>query len=102
MKSRKRLMELAGLSATEDAALNYFGMDDTIEWDNEVEGFKSLLQHADESDEEVESLENINKRSDMLYPGKKYYGMYAGERMMESNPIDKLNEDDSIDLSPLF
>ena len=35
------------------------------------------------------------------YPGKEYKGMHAGERMMESN-INKLNDDDYIDLSSIL
>jgi hypothetical protein len=40
----------------------------------------------------------------MLYPGKKYYGMYAGERMMEESIsfIDEIKDEDTIDLSSII
>ena len=113
-KARRRLMRLAGLksgrdiaqkgkSKPEQAADDYFGMNDETHWDSGLQGFKTLLQIARDADadENVESLESINKRAGMLYPGKEYKGMHAGERMMESN-INKLNDDDYIDLSSIL
>lgn len=100
LKSKNRLMELAGITAPESFALDYFGMDDTVVGNDKIEGFKTLLKHADDSDEDIESIQSINKRSEMLYPGKKYYGMYAGEHMMES--IDKLKDSDEIDLTSII
>lgn len=100
LKAKNRLMELAGISAPESFALDYFGMDDSVEGNSQIQGFNSLLKQAEDSDEEVESIESINKRAEMLYPGKKYYGMYAGEHMMES--IDKLKDGDEIDLSSII
>lgn len=116
MKSRKRLMELAGISVDkskkalkEDApgTEGYFGMEDEVQWYDTVEGFTSLITQADESDEEVETLDSINRRSDDLYPGKKYYGMYAGESMGENieesiRYIDKLDDKDFINLPNLL
>jgi hypothetical protein len=40
----------------------------------------------------------LAEKSEDLYGGKKYYGMHAGERMMEENTIEKLNEDEEIDI----
>lgn len=111
-KARRRLMRLAGIKSGRDiaaktkpeqAADDYFGMNDETHWDSGVQGFKTLLQIARDadSDENVESLESINKRAAMLYPGKEYKGMYAGERMMESD-ISKLKDDEDIDLSSIL
>ena len=83
----------------------YFGMQDEVQWYDTIEGFNSLIKSADDSDsdKEVETLDSINKRSEDLYPGKKYHGMYAGENMMESvNYIDKLDDKDSINLPNLL
>jgi len=113
-KARRRLMRLAGIksgrnisqngkSKPEQAADDYFGMNDETHWDSGLQGFKTLLQIARDADadESVESLESINKRAEMLYPGKKYKSMYAGERMMESD-INNLNDDEDIDLSSIL
>jgi len=114
IESRKRLMELAGIKTnkvptvdrnpSELAADDYYRMNDEVQYDNIVQGFNKLLKTARESDEEVESIESINKRADMLYPGKKYYGMYAGERMMEESIsfIDQIKDEDTIDLSSVI
>ena len=105
-------MKLAGInknvptvdkSASEVAADDYYGMNDEVQYNDIVQGFNKLLKTARESDENVESIESINKRSDMLYPGKKYYGMYAGERMMESvSLIEQMKDKDIIDLSSIL
>lgn len=105
---KKRMMNLAGIknddfvekNQTEKAADDYFGMNDEVEWDNKIQGFNSLIKNVKElnKEENVESLDSINKRASMLYPGKKYKYMYAGEQMMESK-INNLKNDDIIDLS---
>lgn len=105
-------MKLAGINkniptvdrgASEVAADDYYGMNDEVQYNDLVKGFNNLLKTARESDEDVESIESINRRAEMLYPGKKYYGMYAGERMMESvNSIEKMKDKDIIDLSSIL
>ena len=112
MKSRKRLMKLAGIqkkepvvdkTPSEVAADDYYGMNDEVQYDSIVQGFSKLIKKAKDSDENVESIESINKRAENLYPGKKYYGMYAGEGMMESiGFIDKMEDKDVIDLSSII
>ena len=111
-KARRRLMRLAGIksgrdisskSKPEEAADDYFGMNDEVHWGSGMQGFKSLLRQARDADadENVESIASINKRAEKLYPGKGFKSMYAGESMMESN-ISKLNDDDDIDLSSIL
>ena len=112
MKSRKRLMKLAGIQTKEPvvdktpsevAADDYYGMNDEVQYDSIIKGFGHLIKTARESDDNVESIESINKRAANLYPGKKYYGMHAGERMMESvNLIEQMKDKDIIDLSSIL
>lgn len=68
-----------------DNPSNKIGMMDEPSNDGVVQGFNSLIKHAKNTSDDVESIESINKRASYLYPGKKYYGMYAGEHMMEGN-----------------
>lgn len=110
-EEKNRMKELAGINhidfqaknQTEKAAEDYFGMNDEVQFDDKVEGFKSLLKRSREinSDDNIESFESLNKRASMLYPGKDYKSLYAGEHMMESN-INKLKDDEEIDLSTIL
>jgi hypothetical protein len=68
-----------------DNPSNKEGMTDEPSNDGIIQGFNSLIKQAQNTSNDVESLESINKRASYLYPGKKYYGMYAGEHMMEEN-----------------
>lgn len=91
-------MELAGIVPS--YATDSQGMADEVQWYDTVEGFESLLQYAEESDEDVEELDSINKRNGNLYPGNKYKGMYAGEHMSENiDYIDFLNGNSVLDIS---
>lgn len=104
--SRKRLMELAGVSCDkkeikEDSPSTgeYSGMEDSVQWNYEVEGFDSILDNAEESDEDVDSVEDINTKNDERFPEKFFKYMYSGERMNESiKYIDFLEDSDSIEL----
>lgn len=101
-------MELAGISKFNiqenvPGTEGYYGMEDTVEWDSEVEGFNSLLRQAEESDEDVDSAEDINAINNENLPDKFFKGVYAGENMMESiNYIEELNENDLIYLPDIF
>jgi len=66
-----------------DDLSNNKGMVDTTSSEYMIQGFNSLIKQSKELDKDVESIESINKRASQLYPGRKYRGMYAGERMME-------------------
>jgi hypothetical protein len=110
-EEKNRLKKLAGINynnfqaknQTEKAAEDYFGMNDEVQFDDKIEGFKSLLKRSREinSDENIESFESLNKRASMLYPGKDYKSLYSGEHMMESN-ISNLKDDEEIDLSTIL
>jgi hypothetical protein len=67
-----------------DNPSNKEGMTEEPSNDGIIQGFNSLIKQAENISDDVESIESINKRASYLYPGKKYYGMYAGERMMEN------------------
>tara|TARA_Y100000389_G_C16988980_1_gene283960 strand:+ start:145 stop:486 length:342 start_codon:yes stop_codon:yes gene_type:complete len=110
-EEKNRMKKLAGINdyrfqqknQTEKAAEDYFGMNDEVQFDDKIEGFKSLINRSREinSDENIESIESINKRASMLYPGKKYKSLYSGEHMMELS-INKLKDNDEIDLSAII
>jgi hypothetical protein len=67
-----------------DNPSNKEGMTEEPSNDGIIQGFNSLIKQAENISDDVESIESISKRASYLYPGKKYYGMYAGEQMMES------------------
>jgi hypothetical protein len=67
-----------------DNPSNKEGMTEEPSNDGIIQGFNSLIKQAENISNDVESIESINKRASYLYPGKKYYGMYAGEQMMEN------------------
>lgn len=68
-----------------DNPSNKEGMTDEPSVAGALQGFNSLIKQAQEISNNVESLESINKRASYLYPGRKYYGIYSGERMMEED-----------------
>lgn len=87
MTKRERLnrKERASGNLYFDNPPNKEGMTDEPSVAGALQGFNSLIKQAQEISNNVESLESINKRASYLYPGRKYYGMYSGEQMMEED-----------------
>jgi hypothetical protein len=87
MNRRERLNRREKLSGRLyfDNPSNKEGMADEPSVAGTLQGFNSLIKQAQEISNNVESLESINKRASHLYPGRKYYGMYSGEQMMEGD-----------------
>lgn len=95
----ERLKQLAGISKNKNKKyldesfctreeLLASNDDQTNIYEKELE-----LEENDSINNEVEEIESLINRADMLYPGSKFYGMYAGENMMEEDQsIESLDE----------
>ncbi len=105
----KRMRELAGITKNPDRKIldeEHYTQSQLLQQtklEPDISGLVNKLNNASDEfdtteaiDQDVETAEEIDANAENLYPGKKYYGMYSGEHMMELKDISNLNDDEEL------